>query len=232
MQNMTLPSPDRYGIIRALPEKLSEANLQKQRKFGSFMFLYDFIQDYFVRPHIHKASAQRHRNNIKAQLASVKNLRVLDVGCGTGAAIPYFDSSNDYTGLDLSYAMLKEARKKLGKKPFTRSMLIQASAEKLPFGNGSFDFVLMDTTLHMIPEYRSAISEIARVLTAEGVWVCTTPILGLNEAFDAKWKRISGKRGLHSFTEENLREDCLQNGLSYRRYDTNGGVLYFTASKQ
>ena len=232
MDRTTLPAPDQNGIIPALPENLSEANCQKLRKFGTFMFLYDLIQDHFVRPYIHKASAKRHHQIVKTQISFLKDARVLDIGCGTGAAIPHFDSSNEYTGLDLSYAMLKEARKKLRTNPFKHAMLIQGSAEQLPFGDGSFDFVLMDTTLHMIPEYRSAVSEIARVLTTGGIWVCTTPAVGLNEAFDANWKKISGKRGLHSFTETELQGLCLQNGLNYHRHDTNGGVLYFSASKQ
>jgi ubiquinone/menaquinone biosynthesis C-methylase UbiE len=157
---------------------------------------------------------------------------ILDVACGTGAAIDYFDSSNEYTGIDLSYSMLKEAAKKIKKRPFRKSRLIQGNAEELPFHDNSFEFVLMDTALHMIPEYRLAISEIARVMTKRGSFVCAVPVLGINREFDAFWKKISDRQGLHSFTEDDMQKVCSRNGLSYHRIDTNGGVLYFKCLKK
>jgi len=232
MKKEILPAPDKYGIIKALPSELSEENIQKLKKFGTFMFLYDFIQDYFVRPFLHKANPKRHHEIMKNQISSVKKSRVLDVACGTGAAIAYFDDSNEYTGLDLSYSMLKEAVKKIKKRSFQKSRLIQGNAEKLPFDNDSFEFILMDTALHMIPKYKLAISEIARVLAKGGVLVCTTPAIGINKEFDANWKKISAKRGLHSFTEADIQKVCSRNGLNYNRFNTNGGVLYFTAQKE
>ncbi len=232
MKKEILPAPDKNGIIKALPNELSEENIQKLKKFGTFMFLYDFVQDYFVRPFLHKADQKRHHEIVKNQISSVKKSRILDVACGTGAAIAYLDGSNEYTGLDLSYSMLKEAVKKVEKSSLQKSRLIQGNAEKLPFNDESFEFVLMDTALHMIPKYKLAISEIARVLTKGGVLVCTTPTIGINKEFDASWKKISDKRGLHSFTEANIQKVCSRNGLSYNRCDTNGGVLYFTAQKE
>lgn len=89
----------------------------------------------------------------------------------------------------------------------------------------------MDTALHMIPKYQLAIAEVARVLNKGGVFVCSMPVVGISKDFDTTWKKISDKRGLHSFTEENIEEVCSHNSLIYSRYDTNGGVLYFQAQK-
>ena len=226
-----LPSPDKNGIIKALPDELSEQNIQRINKFGAFMFLYDFAQDHFVRPRLHKADPQRHREILKNLISPVKNSHVLDIACGTGGAIPHFDSSNQYTGLDLSYSMLKQAVKKAKKKSFKKSRFIQGNAEGLLFDDESFVFVLMDTALHMIPKYQLAISEAARVLKKGGIFVCSTPAIGISKGFDATWKKISDKRNLHSFTQEDIDDACSVNGLSYRRIDTNGGVLYFQAQK-
>lgn len=226
-----LPSPDKNGIIKALPDKLSEQNIQRINKFGAFMFLYDFAQDHFVRPRLHKADPQRHREILKNLISPVKNSHVLDIACGTGGAIPHFDSSNEYTGLDLSYSMLKQAVKKAKKKSFKKSRFIQGNAEELLFDDESFGFVLMDTALHMIPKYQLAISEAARVLKKGGVFVCSTPAIGIIKEFDATWKKISDKRNLHSFAEEGIDDVCSRNSLSYRRINTNGGVLYFQAQK-
>lgn len=231
MVKVIRPQPDKHGIIKALPEKLSEQNIQRLNKFGAFMFLYDFIQDHFVRPHLHKADPQKHREILKNLISPVKHSRVLDTACGTGGAIPYFDSSNEYTGIDLSYSMLKQAVKKAKNKSFEKSIFIQGTAEELLFGNESFEFVLMDTALHMIPNYQLAISETARVLIKSGIFVCATPAVGISEKFDITWKKIADKRNLHSFTQEGIVDVCSRNSLRYHRIDTNGGVLYFQAQK-
>ena len=231
MEKKFLSQPDKNGIIRALPSELSKENRQRLKKFGIFMFMYDFAQNRFVRPRIHKADPQRHREILKKLISPVKKSLVLDIACGTGNAIPHFDSSNEYIGLDLSYSMLKQAVKKAKKKTFQKMHFIQGNAEKLHFEDESFDFVLMDTSLHMIPKYQLAIVETARVLKKGGVFVCSTPVVGISNDFDTTWKHISNKHGLHSFTEDNIKEVCSRNGLNYTRYDTNGGVLYLHAQK-
>ncbi len=231
MEKELFSHPDKKGIIRALPSELSEENRQRLKKFGIFMFLYDFAQNRFVRPRIHKADPQRHREILENSISSVKNSHVLDIGCGTGSAIPHFDSSNEYTGLDLSYSMLKQAVKKARRKSFQKFLFIQGNAEELLFDDESFEFVLMDTALHMIPKYQLAIAETARVLKKGGVFLCSTPVVGISNDFDTTWKHISDKHGLHSFSEENIKEVCSRNGLFYSRYDTNGGVLYLHAQK-
>jgi ubiquinone/menaquinone biosynthesis C-methylase UbiE len=231
MDKEILPSPDKNGIIKALPPELSEENLLRLKKFGFLMFLYDFAQDQFVRPRLHKADPQRHHELLKNLISPVKSSYVFDIACGTGGTIPHFDSSNKYTGLDLSYAMLKQAVKKAKKKSFRKFRLIHGNAEELLLGDESFEFILLDTALHMIPKYQLAIAETAKVLTKGGVFVCSTPVVGISKDFDATWKKISNKRGLHSFTEEDIEQVCSHNGLMYSRYDTNGGVLYFQAQK-
>ena len=231
MGKSKLPQPDKNGIIKALPDKLSEQNMKRINKFSTFMFLYDFVQDHFVRPHLHKADPKKHREILKSLISPVKHSRVLDTACGAGGAIPHFDRSNEYTGLDLSYSMLKLAVKKANKKSFQKSVFIQGTAEELLFDDESFDFILIDTALHMIPNYQSAISETARVLTKNGTFVCSTPAVGIIKEFDTTWNKIANKRNLHSFTQERIDNICSRNGLSFRRINTKGGVIYFQAQK-
>jgi len=231
MGKETLPLADKTGIIRALPPELSDENVLRLKKFGFLMILYDLAQDRFVRPRLHKANPHKHHELLDSMLSPVTHSRVLDIACGTGGAIPHFDTSNEYTGLDLSYSMLRQAVKKAKKKSFRRSRFIQGNAEDLLLADESFDFVLMDTALHMIPKYQPAIAEISRVLIRGGVFVCSTPVVGISGEFDSTWKKISHKRNLHSFTEGDIKQVCSQNGLTYSRHDTNGGVLYFHAWK-
>ena len=232
MEKEILPQPDKNGIIRALPSELSEGNRQRFKQFGAFIFLFDFVQYHFVRPRIHKADPRWHQEILKKLISPVKKSHVLDIACGTGNAIPYFDSSNKYTGLDLSYSMLKQAVKKAKKKKFPKWKFIQGNAEELLFDDESYEFVLMDTALHMIPKYQLAIAETARVLKKGGAFVCSTPVVGISNDFDTTWKHISDKHGLHSFTEADIQDVCSRNGLNYSHLDTNGGVLYFRAQKK
>jgi ubiquinone/menaquinone biosynthesis C-methylase UbiE len=231
MKREELPPPDKRGIIKALPNDLSAANRSRLRKFGFFMFLYDFIENHFVRPHLHKADPLKHRTIIQKMLSPLRNARVLDIGCGTGAAIPLLDASNDYTGVDLSYAMLEQAFKKAKKHPLRNCKLVQANAETLPFETASFDTVLMDTTLHMIPDCEKGVSEVARVLKNGGLFLCATPAIGINSAFDLIWKKIAAKRNLHALDEKAIKRLCSGNALSYHSIATNGGVFYFYAEK-
>lgn len=232
MMRKNLPLPDKKGIIIALPDAISETNRRRLRKFGFFMFLYDIIQNRFVRPYLHRADPMKHRVLMQEMLSPLKNARVLDIGCGTGAAIPLLDESNDYTGMDLSYAMLEQAVKKSRKHPFRNCRLVQANAEALPFETASFDAVLMDTTLHMIPDCQKGVSEVARVLKNGGLFFCSTPAVGISRAFDRGWKKIASRRELHALSEEAIKQLCIGNALSYTRIATNGGVLYFRAEKK
>jgi ubiquinone/menaquinone biosynthesis C-methylase UbiE len=232
MERNNLPVADRNGIIRTLPGELSEANRKRINKFGIFMFMYDFIQDHWVRPRIHKANPRRHREIMHEAIAPVKEKAVLDIACGTGAAIAHFNRSNDYTGLDLSYSMLRQAVKKAKTRGFRNYTLIEGNAEELLFTDESFDFVLIDTSLHMIPEYQMCMSEVARILKRGGDLICSCPTAGINKEFDDLWVKIAPKRHLHALKESDFQSICAHNGLSYDRIGINGGVLYFRARKE
>jgi ubiquinone/menaquinone biosynthesis C-methylase UbiE len=232
MNQYDLPIADSNGIICALPTDVSEVNRKRISKFGTFMFMYDFFQNHWVRPRIHKANPKKHRQIMHEMIAPVEEASVLDIACGTGAAIAYFHSSNDYTGLDLSYAMLRQAAKKAKKKEFRKYTLVEGNAEELLFTNESFNFALIDTSLHMIPEYQMCIAEVARVLKKGGNLICSCPTLGINEEFDASWAKIAPKRQLHSLKETDFQAVCSSNGLVYERIATNGGVLYFHALRK
>lgn len=99
--------------------------------------------------------------------AAVAGTRVLDVGCGTGTHLGlYLDGCCKVYGIDSSPAMLKEAKHKLG----DGAELILADATAMPYGDASFDLVMMTLILHEIsPEARMGIlSEVKRVLKKDG----------------------------------------------------------------
>lgn len=83
---------------------------------------------------------------------------LLEVGCGTGHFTRWFAHLwLRPVGLDLSPAMLAEARKKDG------VALVLGDAAHLPFADGSFELVALITTLEFLPQPERALREAARV---------------------------------------------------------------------
>ena len=95
------------------------------------------------------------------------SMKVLDVGCGTGAHLELYAASGaECFGLDASPAMLDQASARLGE----RADLELGDATALPYKDSSFDFVFTSLFLHELDAEtrRSSLSEIARVVTTDG----------------------------------------------------------------
>jgi demethylmenaquinone methyltransferase/2-methoxy-6-polyprenyl-1,4-benzoquinol methylase len=93
--------------------------------------------------------------------------RVLEVGCGTGTNLMFYrQKENVLCGLDLSPAMLKQARAKLENTAF----LQQGDALHMPYRDGTFDVVLAMLTLHEMPERirEGVMAEMVRVTKKGG----------------------------------------------------------------
>jgi len=109
-----------------------------------------------------------------------QGMRVLEVGCGSGAFVTFVARAVGKTGkvyaLDIQPAMLRQLKAKLTR-PENRDIknieLIQASAYNLPFENNSLDLVYMITVLQEIPDRQKALAEIKRVLKPEGILAVT-----------------------------------------------------------
>ena len=97
----------------------------------------------------------------------LEGMRVLDVGCGTGAQLERYQRAGcQISGLDSSPAMLRRARARLG----AGVDLQLASAESLPYPDKEFDLILASLMLHELqPTVRDAVVvEINRVLAPNG----------------------------------------------------------------
>jgi SAM-dependent methyltransferase len=91
--------------------------------------------------------------------------RLLDVGCGEGATVGYMRSHHrmDAAGVDTSSRLLRE-----GKSRDVTLPLVQARAEQLPYGDESFDGVLCECVLSLVPDPECALSEFQRILRPGG----------------------------------------------------------------
>ena len=93
--------------------------------------------------------------------------RLLDVGCGTGAASRRAAAvAGSVVGADLSSEMLKEARQLA--RGIDNVTFVQADAEALPLEDASFTAIVCTNSFHHYPNPAAAIGEMARVLAPGG----------------------------------------------------------------
>lgn len=129
---------------------------------------------------------------LRQYLPKQKDIKILDVGCGPGAALLYLAKFGDVIGVDKSQEALKFARR--------RGKVKRGDIQSLPFDDETFDAVTcFDVLYHKWVNIDKALGEIKRVLKKEGVLFIREP------AFD--WFRSSediASQTKHRFTKEEL----------------------------
>lgn len=100
-------------------------------------------------------------------------LRVLDLGCGSGAgSLEWRRRGARVTGVDFDPDLIELARKRPGlEEGFVG---IVANAAEIPLPDASFDLVLSHSLLEHIADWRPALLESVRVLAPGGVLVLIT----------------------------------------------------------
>ena len=140
------------------------------------------IDRYYQESHFIVRWIERRRIRLLQRLGAARSGdRVLEVGCGAGHVLASFPNMHR-TGIDLSPAMLKRARKRLGKDV----ELMQSAAEQLPFANNTFDVVLCTEVLEHTVAPEVVIGELMRVARPGARVVVSIP----NEAMIDRAKRI------------------------------------------
>ncbi len=107
------------------------------------------------------------------------NHRVLDLATGTGhCALGAAPSVREVVGLDLTDAMLQQAREAAAEREIRNVTFVQGDAESLPFPAKSFDRVLVRSAPHHFHHLVPALAEAYRVLRPGGVFAvsdCSPP---------------------------------------------------------
>lgn len=95
--------------------------------------------------------------------------RVLEVGVGTGLALPQYGAGVEVTGIDASAEMLEKARDKVAELGLRHVReLVEMDARAMRFGNGSFDAVAAMHIMSVVPEPERVMAEMVRVLRPGG----------------------------------------------------------------
>jgi phosphatidylethanolamine/phosphatidyl-N-methylethanolamine N-methyltransferase len=108
----------------------------------------------------------------KRAVAAVNRLpgaRVLEVGVGTGLALPHYRSDKRVVGVDLSREMLEKARERVVAEGLTSvEGLVEMDAEHMAFRDGSFDIAVAMFTASVVPDARRLFAEMSRVVRPGG----------------------------------------------------------------
>lgn len=149
--------------------------------------------------------------------------RVLEVGIGSGFNLPlYGPQAEEIIGLEPSQPLLGRARKnaELAAAPVR---LIGGTAEAIPLDDRSVDTVVMTWTGCSIPDIRSALAEMRRVLRPGGRLVFVehgrSPDPGVQvwqDRLTPLWRRVAG--GCH--LNRKIDEIAQGSGFAIERLDT------------
>jgi arsenite methyltransferase len=98
--------------------------------------------------------------------------RVLDLGCGAGTdslvAAQMVGPEGRVTGIDMTPAMLAKARAAAAELGATNIEFLESEAEQLPFADDSYDVVVSNGVIDLIPDKDAVFAEIHRVLRPGG----------------------------------------------------------------
>jgi len=98
--------------------------------------------------------------------------RVLDLGSGAGTdslvAAQMVGEQGHVTGIDMTPQMLGKARAAAAAMGTRNVEFVEAEAEQLPFADASFDVVVSNGVIDLIPDKDAVFSELFRVLNPGG----------------------------------------------------------------
>jgi 2-polyprenyl-3-methyl-5-hydroxy-6-metoxy-1,4-benzoquinol methylase len=107
------------------------------------------------------------------------DMRILEFGCGTGTtAVHHAPHVLHIDAIDVSQNMIEIGRRRaaefnIDNITFTRGTLAEFNAD-----TASLDAVLGLNVIHLIPDWQSVLTEVARILKPGGVFVSSTGCLG------------------------------------------------------
>lgn len=153
------------------------------------------------------------RKRAVAAVNRLDGIRVLEVGVGTGLALPHYGAEKRITGIDLSTAMLERARERVRRESMPHvDALIEMDAEETSFANDSFDIAVAMFVASVVPNPRRLLAELKRVVRPGGSILFVNHFLatgGIRLAVERSMARASHSLGWHpDFAIESLLPDA------------------------
>jgi len=212
--------------------KNTEGFLADKQRALNFYRIFSVAYD-ILNPHFYTDAM---REEIVSQLRNGVNLRVLDVGCGTGyttSGILNREDVCEVVGLDMNPVQLKRAVKNLASEK-RRISISRGDADNLPFIDGSFDTVISVGAIENFPDPERALKELARVTKPDGTVVVGGP--------ESRWfSKFALNKILYTPSAEELERIFRMAGLSMVKphltgvktfFGTGNYVVFATGKKQ
>jgi SAM-dependent methyltransferase len=131
---------------------------------------------------------------------------VLDVGCGPGLlACAFAARARSVTGVDVTAAMLQQARAEQSRSSLRNAHWVQADATCLPYGDHQFSIVTSRLTFHHLEQPLAVLREMARVCRPDGqvVVVDVSPDASKTAAFD-RMEKLRDPSHTHALSLEEM----------------------------
>jgi len=127
--------------------------------------------------------------------------RVLEVGVGTGIALPHYKRDHRVTGIDLSPDMLRIAEKRVRTKNLVNvDAILEMDAGNLSFADHAFDVAVAMFVMSVVPDPARVLNEMYRVVKPGGKIVTVNHFradAGLRARFERWLSRYGSKLGWH-----------------------------------
>lgn len=149
-----------------------------------------------------------------AQLGDINPARVIDAGCGPGAMSRYWRAQGcDVTALDLSPAMLAEARQQQ-----SAARYVTGDIEALPLADATFSLAWSNLAVQWCDDLRQAVGELRRVTEPGGYIAFTTLADGSLPELNQAWRALDSLPHANRFLpateiEQALRDWPLRCGI-------------------
>lgn len=109
------------------------------------------------------------RRRAVAAVNALPGRSVLEVGVGTGLALPHYRADKQVVGIDLSRDMLLRAEERVRAERLRNVVgLVEMDAERMAFADGSFDIAVAMFTATVVPDARRLVREMRRVVRPGG----------------------------------------------------------------
>ena len=137
---------------------MTHAPAPKSPKHPVFSRVYDPL---LARP------AERWEGRYRSELCGAARGLVLEIGAGTGMNFSHYSDVSRVVAIEPEPRMLEQAKRRAAVDP-APIVLLRASAERLPFPDGTFDTVVCSLVLCTVLDQGQAIRECRRVLKPDG----------------------------------------------------------------
>lgn len=103
------------------------------------------------------------------RISQTSGRRILEVGVGTGLALPHYRRDLEVVGIDLSRDMLLKAQERVKEERLSAVHgLLEMDAENTAFADDSFDIAVAMFTASVVPDAKKLFAEMSRVVRPGG----------------------------------------------------------------